>query len=276
MERVVLGYDGSPASEAALEWVAHRARGRRTELDIVLVTNMFLSDRTVAGTVLEAAARRWRDLAPDSPANVVRLDGTMPATLTNAARGAGLLVLGIQAGSRVRTVLGGWMPLRAALQSGAPTAVIPAGWAAGDDPVAVGLDDDDSSMAAVDFAAAEAFSAGAPLRVIHSWLMGGSQVQGTMALLPSPQRVAREHARILDATVERVRSEFPHLDVRRELVRDNPTSALTRAAARSRMVVIGSHGRGVISGSLLGSVGLDLVGVLERPVCIVPASRRVV
>ncbi|WP_432214689.1 universal stress protein, partial [Salmonella enterica] len=43
MERVVLGFDGSPASEAALEWTAERARAESFELDIVLVTNMFLS-----------------------------------------------------------------------------------------------------------------------------------------------------------------------------------------------------------------------------------------
>ncbi|SIR81304.1 universal stress protein [Microbacterium sp. RURRCA19A] len=274
MERMVLGFDGSPASEVALEWAAERARGERVELAVVLVTNMFLSDRVEADRILDAAVHRWHSLAPDSPVDVVRLDGVMPATLTDSARGAGLLVLGIRPGSRRRSVLGGGMPLRAALRSGAPTVLVPEGWTAGDDPVVVGLDDDDSSQEAVHFAAAAASSAEVPLRVVHSWLMGGSHVQGTTAVQPSPHRVAAEHARILDAAVARVRADFPDLEVRPELVRDNPTSALTRAAARSSLVVIGSHGRGLVAGALLGSVGQDLVGSLERPIAVVPASTR--
>lgn len=270
MGRMVLGYDGSPASEVALEWAAERARRRTVELDIVLVTNMFLSDRPGADRILDAAARRWRDLVPETSANVVRLDGTMPTTLTDAARGAALLVLGIQPGSRMRAMLGGWMPLRAALRSGVPTVLVPVGWTVGDDQVVVGVDDDDSSTAALLFAASEAVSAAVPLRVVHSWLMSGSSVHGAAALQPNPHRIADEHARILDAAVERVHAVTPDLEVRGELVRDNPTSALTRAAGRSSLVVIGSHGRGVVSGSLLGSVGQDLVGSLARPICVVP------
>lgn len=274
MERMVLGFDGSPASEAALEWAAERTRGERFEVDLVLVTNMFLADRVEADRILDAAVHRWKSLAPDSPVDVSRLDGTMPATLTNAARGAGLLVLGIQTGPRTRSLLGGGMPLRAALRSGAPTVLVPAGWTAVDDPVVVGLDGDDSSADALGFAAAAASSADVPLRVVHSWLMGGSHVQGTTALQSSPHIVADEHARILDAAVARVHADFPDLEVRPELVRDNPTSALTRAAQRSSMVVIGSHGRGLVSGALLGSVGLELVGSLERPIGVVPVSSR--
>lgn len=270
MERVVLGYDGSPASDVALGWTAERARHVRVEVDIVLVANMFLSDRPATDRILDAAVRRWHDLAPGTTASAARLDGTMPATLTGAARNADLLVLGIQPGSRVRTMLGGWMPLRAALRSGIPTVLVPAGWSVGDDPVVVGLDDDDSSTAALLFAASAAASAAVPLRVIHSWLMGGSHERGTGSLQPRPHRIADEHARTLDAAVERVHAASPDLEVRAELVRDNPTSALTRAADRSSLVVIGSHGRGVVSGSLLGSVGQDLLGSLDRPICIVP------
>ncbi len=270
MERVVLGYDGSRSAEAALEWTAERARRARVDLDVVLVTNMFLADRVRADRVLETAARRWRDLAPESPASVVRLDGLLPATLASAARGADLLVLGMPSGSRSRTAAGGWMPLRAALQAGVPTVLVPAGWAVVDDPVVVGVDDDDSSLAALLFGAAEASAAEVSLCVLHAWLMGAPRATAVFVPPPSPRRTADTHAHILDAAVDRVHDEFPSLPVTADLVRDNPTSALTRAAARSSMIVIGSHGRGVVAGSLLGSVGSDLVGRLARPICVVP------
>lgn len=276
MERVVLGFDGSPASEAALEWAADRARVEQVELDIVLVTNMFLSDRVVADRILDAAAHRWRDLVPGAPATVARLDGVMPTTLTDAARGAALLVLGIDPGFRMRTALSGWLPLRAAARAGVPTVLVPRGWAASADPVTVGLDEDDSSASAVLFAARAAASAGVPLRILHSWLMGSSILRGHSAAVPSTQRVAAEHERILDAAVAEVRREYPGVGVVTELVRDNPTSALTRAADRSSMVVIGTHGHGVVVGGFLGSVGLDLVGSLDRPICVVPPTRVLV
>lgn len=271
MERVVLGYDGSPASEAALDWTADWARLEPVELDIVLVANMFLSDRREADSLLDAAVRRWRSLAPGAPANVVRLDGVMPGTLTGAAQDAALLVMGVHPGFRVRTMLSGSVPLRAAARSGAPTVLVPPGWSASDEPVTVGLASDESSTAALLFAAKTAARAGVSLRIVHSWLMGSAQ-RGSTALRLDSQQVAVEHEHLVDAAAERVRAAYPELVVAGELVRDNPTSALTRAADRSSLVVLGTHSRGVVAGGLLGSTGLDLIGSLERPICVVPAT----
>jgi nucleotide-binding universal stress UspA family protein len=273
MERVVLGFDGSAASEAALEWTAERARTERFELDIVLVTNMFLSDRAAADRILDAAARRWRDLAPNVPVTAVRLDGLMPTTLTEVARGSALLVLGIEPGFRMRSALSGWIPLRAAARSGVPTVLVPAGWSASDDPVTVGLDVDGSSAAALLFAARAASTANVPLRILHSWLMSSSLLRGHASALPSIQRVAAGHERVVDAAVAEVGEQYPSVGIITELVRDNPTSALTRAADRSSMVVIGSHGRGIAVSGFVGSVGLDLVGLLDRTICVVPPTR---
>lgn len=272
MDKVILGYDGSPASEAALEWAAYRARAGGTELEVVLVTNMFSSDRQTADRILDAAARRWRSLVPGVPAEVRRLDGLMPATLSTAARGADLLVLGVHPGSRVRAMLNGWVPLRVAARSRIPTALVPAGWSATDEPVTVGVDDDASSEAALAFAATTASRHGMPLRVVHSWLMGTPELRGTTALRLSPHQIAAEHGRILEAAVAHVRERYPDVVVSHELVRDNPTSALTRAADRSSLIVIGTHGRGVVAGGFLGSTGLDLIGSLHRPICVVPTT----
>lgn len=271
MERVVLGYDGSPASEAALEWAAHRARSPRSEIEVVLVTNMFLSERPEADRILDAAARRWRALVPGTPADVTRLTGLMPAALTRAARGADLLVLGVHPGFRTRTMLTGWVPLRVAARSRIPTALVPAGWSASDAPVTVGVDDDDSSTAALLFAAQAASSSGVPLRVVHSWLMASAEPRWSDELPLSPRDVAAAHERVLHAAVERVREVQPDVVASAELVRDNPTSALTRVAERSSLLVIGTHGRSVVAGAFLGSVGMDLIGTLRCPICVVPS-----
>lgn len=272
MEQIVLGYDGSVASESALEWVADRAGGGRAAIEVVLVTNSFLADGREAREHLSVAARRLRDLVPGLPVEVTRLDGVMPSSMTDAARGADLLVLGVHPGSRVRSMLNGWVPLRVASRSHIPTALVPPGWSATADPVTVGIDDDDSSAGAVLFAAGEAAARQVPLRVVHSWLMGTPDLHGATASQRGPHEIVAAHKRIVDSVILAIRDLHPDLAIHSELVRDNPASTLTRAAEASSLVVIGTHGRGVFAGGLLGSVGMDLIGALSRPICVVPAG----
>src|SRR6478609_2370809 len=156
MERIIVGFDRSRAAESALDWVTDRAHRHAVLIDVVAVANMFSSDRGDAGEHLADAEARMRARLPDTPIESHLLDGTMPGTLVNAARGADLLVVGIdRAHHPVRTALKGWMPLRVAVHAQRPTCLVPAGWSANDGPVFVGVDED-SSDEALRFAADEA------------------------------------------------------------------------------------------------------------------------
>lgn len=50
-------------------------------------------------------------------------------------------------------------------------------------------------------------------------------------------------------------------------------SALSAAAADSSLLVLGTHGRGVLAGGFYGSVGQDLIGHVAAPVVVVPSGR---
>jgi nucleotide-binding universal stress UspA family protein len=61
--------------------------------------------------------------------------------------------------------------------------------------------------------------------------------------------------------------------VKRVVVKDRPAHALQSRSAGAQLLVVGSRGRGGVSGMLLGSVSQALLGHAECPVAIVrPAT----
>jgi hypothetical protein len=58
--------------------------------------------------------------------------------------------------------------------------------------------------------------------------------------------------------------------VRSELIRDSRSAGLLRFDGRSSLIVIGTHRRGVLISSLLGSVALEILWRAECPICIAP------
>jgi nucleotide-binding universal stress UspA family protein len=195
----------------------------------------------------------------------------MPDALLDAARAADLIVIGAHRHRPVRSALSGWRPLRTAARSSLPVVVVPEDWTGADGPVVVGLDDDDSSSAAVEFAAKEALMTDGRLTVLHAWQMPSPTFDGSVALLASPIEEKAGHRRILDGAVTHLGSGYPALTVDANLVHDNPCSALLAAARRSSLLVIGTHHRGILAGAFLGSVGQDTLVESRIPVCVVPA-----
>lgn len=272
MERIVLGYDGSPAAESALDWITDRVARRTGLVEVIVIANMFLSSEADTDELRDRAEQRLRMRVPALPVETTAIDGLMPGALVHAARDADLLVVGVDRGHPVKAAWHGWMPQRVSSSAATPTCVVPRGWSPTAGPVAVGLDDDDSSTAAVDFAAAEARADSHELRVVHAWATAVEPADG--ASLPTPRRrMLAQHQAYAAATAERIRRAHPSLDVQVELAQSNPSAMLTTAARDSALVVIGTHGHGILTGGLIGSVALDLIGTVHAPVCVVPPRR---
>ena len=275
MDNIVVGYDGSEPSLIALHWAAARAAARSSTVEIVSVNASDLFDETAIPAVLQDAERRFRDIAKDTHVQSRRVNGRMPGALLRAAERADLLVIGAHRRRPLRAALAGWRPLRTVARSSVPIVVIPDDWSDTEGRILVGVDDDDSSSAAVDFAAREARDAGVGLTLVHAWQMPVPTMDGAVALLASPIEQKATHRRILDAVADTVLAAYPGIAVERILVNDNPSAALLTEARRSSLVVIGTHHRGPLAGAVLGSVGQDTVAQSRTPVCVVPATDRV-
>jgi len=134
----------------------------------------------------------------------------------------------------------------------------------------VGVDDDDSSSAAVEFAAVEARATAAEVTLVHAWQMPAPTIEGPIALLASPIEVKAAHRRVLDQAFFHVSEMDPRIRSAKILVHDTASAALLAASARASVLVLGTHHRGPMAATLLGSVGQDAVRHSRVPVCVVP------
>lgn len=273
MERIVLAYDGGPAAASALEWVCDRAARAPVMVDVVHVGHTARGDRAGLDRLGDAEAFLHARL-PDLEVGLHLIDGGMPGAIAQFSRDADLLVAGVNPGHPIRTALSGWMPLRLSALSRIPICMVPSGWMPRHDAITVGVADDDSSSGALEFAAAEAAATGVGLRLIHAWLMPTPSLEGSVALSIDPERILAHHRDVLEAAGRRVRAGHPGLRLDSELVRDSRAAALLRHAGCSSLIVLGTHGRGVVAGRLMGSVAQDLLWRAECPTCVVPAAVR--
>ncbi|MEN2740319.1 universal stress protein [Microbacterium sp. X-17] len=275
MERIVLGYDGSPASVAALSWVTARAARGDVQVDVINVVSRHSNDRSDALDRLGDAEDFLRERIPYLKVELHRLQGSVLETIPEFADDADLLVVGINVGHPLRAALAGGLPLRLTTVSRVPVCLVPAGWAEGEEPITVGIADDTSSLPALAFAAAEAHATGSTLRLVHAWLMPTPAfTTGSVVVDPLPEPVIQEHRRIVDTAVRWVAERYPTVAVETELVRDSRAAALLRFAGRSSLLALGTHQTGLLTGGILGSVAQDVLWHAECPVCVVPAHPR--
>ncbi|TQK18843.1 nucleotide-binding universal stress UspA family protein [Microbacterium sp. SLBN-154] len=276
MERILLGYDASDGADAALDWVTDRALRRQARVEVVLITNPFLQDQPRAEEDLARAEQRLRTANPALPVEATRIDGLMPRALTDAAEDADILVIGVDNGHSIREALHGWMSLRVSAMATVPTCIVPSGWTETSGPVTVGLATDRSSDAALTFAAAEAAAAGETLRIVHAWsgpILPTGAPAAAAATASAPRAVRAQHEQLMHETIERLQRDFSGLAVDQVLIHDNAVSVLSKAAGDSSLLVLGTHGRGLLAGGFFGSVGQDLIGRLDVPVAVVPSGR---
>ncbi|MGW2602397.1 universal stress protein [Streptomyces klenkii] len=134
--------------------------------------------------------------------------------------------------------------------------------------ITVGLDGTEHSLAAADWAAAEARRRGMALSLVFAWVWRPSDVP-----VASEAEVQRRWAvDVLRDAEERVTASAPDLTVTTQLLPEDPVPALIAAASVSEMLVLGSRGHGAVVGFLIGSVALKVLRRVDAPVVLVRTS----
>ncbi|MCK7622530.1 universal stress protein [Streptomyces sp. RS10V-4] len=133
--------------------------------------------------------------------------------------------------------------------------------------ITAGLDGSAESLAAAHWAADEADRRGAVLRLLYAWIMLAAQAPDT-----APERDQNVCAReVVRAASAAVRARHPRLPIVEDLVGDEAEPALLRAAAESRLLVLGSRALSAWESFVLGDVSLSVVGRAQGPVVLVRA-----
>ena len=130
-------------------------------------------------------------------------------------------------------------------------------------PVVVGVDGSATSVSAAQAAAREATMRAVALVVVHARpTIANPSGRGMPTLTPlAVGRVDENdptHKAAADVTAAR-RARHPNLDVRLDLVDDDPVHALVAASRAAQLVVVGSRGFGAFRGMLLGAVSNEVV-----------------
>ena len=129
--------------------------------------------------------------------------------------------------------------------------------------VLVGIDGSPTSERATALAFDEASRRGVDLIALHAW----SDVTTEIPYLDWAT-VEEEAQRSLAESLAGWRQRYPDVTVHRVVVRDRPARHLIEQAESAQLVVVGSHGRGGLTGMLLGSVGNTLLHSVRIPVIV--------
>ncbi|GAB3147650.1 universal stress protein [Amycolatopsis stemonae] len=271
---LVVGVDGSAGALSAVRWAARVARERRLGLRLVhalpdLPAPYPRGDPTYE-QLLEAASGQGRAMLAEAGAAAAGLDAKevlrpeRPADALVAESGdAAMLVLGTPGLRPLGRILLGSVTVALAAHARCPVALVRPH--AGEDeppaegPVVVGVDGSPASEEAIATAYEEAAWRGARLIAVHcrrdGWWSAGEGVD----------EYERE---LLAQRLAGWAEKYPDVVVDREVRAGRPAERLLDFADRAQLLVVGSRGRGGVTGLALGSTSQALMSYALCPVVV--------
>jgi nucleotide-binding universal stress UspA family protein len=286
--RIVVGVDGSPQSGSALEWAVARALLGGEQLELVnafsvtpdfdfygfhgLAAGQPVSWLTeVSEQVLEAAATRVRELAPDLTCTTTSRMGHPASELARASQDADAIVVGRRGLGGAASVLLGSVSNRLTTQARCPLVVVGDGEVPTTGPIVVGVDGSEYGTNALRYAIAEAAVRTTSVRAVaaYDFLHGAFRLDEEMAARMRAQVEADAADDITRALEEVLGSTPASVSVDRVAVEGRPAESILGHADDAQLIVVGSHGKGLVRRVLLGSVSREVLNDADRPVAVV-------
>jgi nucleotide-binding universal stress UspA family protein len=293
--RIVVAYDGSEQSGAALDWAATEAQRRRRPLTVMHVLDYWSlvpgpvalapwsnPKIATAGTTAREGAARAQKLAGSVDIETLTRVGRVSELLVGTSTDADLMVVGTRGhGDLVAAVLGS-VAYAVTAHARCPVVVVrgdstePPG---PDRPVVVGVDDSPGADAALQYGADIAAAAGATLSIVTVYRPLPTQdISGAVCFGYLPDDAAETGAdtetrliaqRVAAAAARKASARQPQLTVQTQTLVGTTVGQLTTAAHRGGLLVVGSRDRGGFAGLMLGSVGHSLIQAAPCPVAVV-------
>ena len=287
-QSIIVGYDGSSASDLAVRWAAVSASNHNVLLEVLTSWIPPSTELSAAGGIapenemlvsLEANARAVA-VQGVGVANqtVAGLDvhplvtiGPPAGALLDQCEGASTLVVGTHGRSGLKRLVLGSVSRQVATHANCPTVVVRPAEAPNSREVVVGLDGSEPSLRALNFAFDVASCRGFDLRVVVTWVPPVDPITD----VPSSDSVAlaAEAGAEMRVAVEELaghREHYPDVAVKVSEHRGKASTALISASEQAALVVVGSRGLGGFRGLMLGSVSHTVVHHANCPVAVVP------
>ena len=285
---IVVGFDGSPNSELALDYGVAVAGRSGAPLTVVTTyktpfplyptyaslpppQEVGASERA-AEAALEAAASHLSEYSGE--VTYLTMEGDSVGALVDASAKAHLMIVGARGrGGFLGRVLGSVsMALPAHAQC--PTVMVPVKAEFGDGPVVVGVDGSVHGRRAALHAAQEAAVRGTSLVLVTAMQTPDTgdywyrvRPRSDSDLVDGRRAELQEE---LQKEAAWVSEHVPGVEISGEVRIGTPGEILHDAVPEAQLVVVGSHGRGAVASALLGSVSRATLHRSQRPVMVVP------
>ncbi|TWF80467.1 nucleotide-binding universal stress UspA family protein [Pseudonocardia hierapolitana] len=283
---VVVGVDHVGSASDAVDWAAAEAATRGCPLRIVHAIHPLLpadpygvgspiESLVMAGaaarSVLQGHAARARCVASDLEVTTRLLCGSATWALLDEASRARLLVMGSRGLHGLRALLARSVSVRVAACAPCPVVVVRAERAedrSGASPrVVVGVHCDSACSPAIGFAFQAAQQRGVPLAAVHAW---DPDPPADLEAVHAPSTMAEAAARrTLERALQRWHARYPDVPVVTRLVRGDPARAVAAESRGAALVVVGSRGRGRLTGTVRGSVSQAVLRHGRGPIAVV-------
>lgn len=272
---VVVGVDSSPDGQRAVTWALADVSRTHDRLHFVHVRRDPGDGGRLAraGEDLVQAALDEAGLVPGveaSGATVPMRDRSIGQALVAATTGASMLVVGARGHGAAAGMLMGSVSQYAARHAPCPVVVVRPPLDPRSARVVVGVDDSDAASDVLGLAFEVAWRQGRDLTAIHVWHAPALHAPGVAAPMPSDvSRQLSDATHTLTSRLDQWTSKYPQVDVLPEVVPGRPGQVLTRASEHAALLVVGSRGRGVVEGLVLGSVSQAVLHHARCPVLVV-------
>lgn len=280
---IVVGVDGTKASRMALNWAVTVAVRRDRPLRVVGAfapaptgspVNMMLPGdvieamRTDAVTAVDDAVAHARSAAPTIDVTGDVVPGSAFAALVQVSGDAAMTVVGTRHLTGVRSLFLGSVSINLAAHAASDVAVI-AG-PSGGGPVVAAVDGSRLTEPVLERAFTAADIADKALTIVHAWTDLDESTLATGAV--DEDLVAGNVDRVEEQVrswVAPVAARYPLTSVEVVIAPDGAAQIVERVARDATAIIIGSRGRGGLTGMLLGSTSQDVIHQALRPVLVV-------
>jgi nucleotide-binding universal stress UspA family protein len=280
---IIVGADGTESSKAAVRWAAREAHRLHLPLRVThafdwewrearydMSNDYFDQARKIAEGITATAVFEARAVAPDLEISGDPVIGNAVPRLLAGSGNCSLMVLGSRGRGGFGSLLLGSVSQRVATHARCSAVVVRGRGDRTDGPVVAGLDDSPAGDEVLETAFEMAAGRESVLKVVRSYLPPLPLWMSSVHAFdpPTPAADAEERA-LVEEQLAPWRAKYPDVPVEVVLTHEGAASVLVAASADAQLVIVGSRGRGVITGTLLGSTGLELLHHAECPVYLV-------